>query len=62
MLKRIVMLIGLATISMLVAADCAQDCQNEYAECLQDSQSTAKSKICGEILRECKLQCAMSGE
>jgi hypothetical protein len=62
MLKKIVMLIGLVTISMLVAADCAQDCQDEYTKCMHDSQSTAKSKICGELLRECKLQCAMDGE
>ena len=62
MLKRIVVLVSLATLSMLVAADCAQDCQDEYNECMHDSQSTAKSKICGEILRECKLQCATNGE
>jgi hypothetical protein len=61
MFKKTLVLITLATISMFVAADCAQDCQDEYAKCLHDSQSTAKSKICGEILRECKLQCATDG-
>lgn len=61
MFKKMTLLIGLATISMLVAADCAQDCQDEYTECMHDSQSTGKAKICGEILRECKLKCAIDG-
>jgi len=61
MLKKLVVLIAMAAISMLVAADCAQDCQDEYAKCLQSSQSTAKEKICGSLLRECKLQCATDG-
>ena len=60
-LKKIVVLIGMVAISSLVAADCAKDCEDEYAECLHDSKSTAKEKICGSILRECKMKCATDG-
>lgn len=61
MLKKIIVIICMAAMSMLVAADCAKDCEAEYQECLHDSQSSAKSKICGEMLRECKLKCATEG-
>jgi hypothetical protein len=61
LVRKSVVVIGLAAISALVAADCASDCQQEYDECMKHSQSTGKAKICGEILRDCKLKCASDG-
>jgi hypothetical protein len=61
MLKKFIVLVLIAAASMLVAADCAQDCQDEYTKCMHDSQSAGKAKICGEILSQCKMDCATSG-
>ena len=62
LLKKAVLLTGLTAISFMVAADCAQDCQAKYDECMKISHSVGKAKICGEILNSCKLECATGGE
>jgi len=59
MLKRTLLLIITAVFSMLVAADCAQTCQDKFDECMSVSHSESKEKVCGEILHQCKLECAM---
>ena len=62
LIQKLLMISLVAGFSALVAADCAKDCQQEYDDCMKVSTSVAKQKICGEILRECKLQCATNGE
>lgn len=62
LLKKLMLVVLVAGFSALVAADCAKDCQQEYDDCMKVSSSVAKEKICGEILRECKLACATNGE
>ena len=61
MYKRMVLVMAIATSSMLVAADCAKDCQDKFDECMKMSHSAGKDKICGEILHDCKMECAMGG-
>jgi len=61
-LKRSLILVGMIGFSFVVAADCAEDCQAKYEECMKMSHSSGKSKICGEILHDCKLDCAGNGE
>lgn len=58
MVKKIFVLVSIAMLSLTVAADCRQTCQEEYEECLQVSKSTAKEGICGQRLRDCNLKCA----
>jgi len=60
--RQFILFIMLGLSSLLVSADCAQDCQAKYDECMKMSHSAGKSKICGEILHSCKLECATNGE
>lgn len=62
MIKKIFIFISIALLSLTVSADCRQTCQEEYEECLQVSQSTAKERICGQRLRDCNLKCGADGE
>lgn len=60
--KRVILAILMHGVSFIVVADCREDCQTEYDECMELSRATGKAKICGEILHECKLACAEAGE
>jgi hypothetical protein len=62
MIKKICSFFAIALLSLAATADCRQSCQEEYEECLQVSQSTAKERICGQRLRDCNLKCASDGE
>ncbi len=62
MLKKLWMFGTVMTLALTVSADCLQTCQEEYEECLRMSHATGKEKICGQLLRDCKLECATNGE
>jgi hypothetical protein len=58
MLKRALLLIIATAFSMLVAADCAQTCQEQYDECMAVAHTMSKQGLCGETLHECKMGCS----
>ena len=62
MIKRLLCVSLVSVLSFSVIADCREDCQTEYDKCMENSSATGKAKICGEILRQCKLDCAEAGE
>lgn len=62
LIKKPLAFLCIMVLSLAVSADCRQTCQEEYEECLEVSQSTAKEKICGQRLRECNLKCATDAE
>lgn len=62
MIKKIFIFLSITLLALTVSADCLQTCQEEYEECLQVSESTAKERICGQRLRDCNLKCAADGE
>jgi hypothetical protein len=56
---RVVAASFLMMFSLLVAADCEQNCTDEYDECMATATSNTAIKTCASILRECKLECQM---
>ena len=60
--KKSIALLCILGLSLGVAADCNQSCQEAYEECLAVSQSASAEKICGSQLRECRLKCATNVE
>lgn len=63
-MKTLKLLVLLATTTYGVAlhADCAQECDDTYAECKAVHNSPNGDKVCGSDYRECKTRCAESGE
>lgn len=62
LLKKLLFISFVTGFSVIVSADCAKNCQQEYDDCMKASTAVAKEKICGEILHRCKLDCATNGE
>jgi len=61
-MKQLGLLISVLGFSMLVSADCAHKCQQDYEDCVKSAHTVGAEKICGEILHDCKMECATSGE
>ncbi len=61
MLKKIFVFTMIASLSLVVSADCRQTCEDNYNHCLSIASSPAGEKVCAQDRRECELECSMNG-